>query len=628
MEDSSSSSSQSVELDDRTTADIYNDLSGAPALDADVADEDAFYFEANTPLRKFGKYVLTNKGLIIGLLFFIIFCGVRVNPSDPRNVEQSLCIGITLLMIVWWFSNTLPIAITALIPIALFPMAGILSTAKVTAQYSNNIIFLLAGSFVVALAIEKWNLHKRLVYLILLKVGTSKKKILAGFMIVSAVLSAWMSNVTVALIMLPVVNTLAQNIQKSKRLGISTERLERAYLLAIAWACSVGGTFTPIGSPANLVTIRLLRSLFPTSPEISFLQWMGFTVPLGVLFLVIAYLYLAWRYFSLFGHVRKVDDSPTQVSSEQYALFDKDDDAAGDDDDQSDVDAKLLFQTKLKALGPMTIQEKIILADFILLIILWVFRADFVGGADHDCTTAYNCLPGWHHLFTHRLSFASSEAQGIYLEDSAITILLILPLFIIPDGKGKKLMTWEKTVTLPWNVLWLVGGGFALAEGIEETGLAQFLASQLSGLAGAAPALVLFVLLILVLIVANVATNIAIAAIIVPIFGAFAAQVFINPFFLVIPAAVATSYAFMMPTSSPINAIVFTSKKFDVKKMAKHGSVMTLLALALVWVSWCAYGQFVYKASSFEAWGNNTLLLDPPVDPSASPIPGASPPPV
>jgi len=273
----------------------------------------------------------------------------------------------------------------------------------------------------------------------------------------------------------------------------------------------------------------------------------------------------------------------------------------------------------------MKFAEKVVLVDFFLLIILWIFRADFDMSSQSDCSRWIGCMPGWHHIFTDNLNISLYSDPNIYagrfIEDSVSAILLVFPLFLIPagDGNGSMILDWDSVGKMPWNVLWLVGGGFALAAAFDETGLALWFASSLSGLALAPQFVVLLVVLILVVILTTLSSNFAVAAIIVPVLGSFAAANRINPMFLCIPSTVAVSFSFLLPTSSTSNAVVYGTGKLPIKTMVKHGLVMSGSGILLLITCWEAWGQFAYRANVFDNWAlnNNTALL-PACDPAVA----------
>ncbi|MCK4852754.1 MAG: SLC13/DASS family transporter [Bacteroidales bacterium] len=472
------------------------------------------------------KYI----GLILGLIaFFSVLLFTDLEPGKPA-VTRTL--AVALLMAIWWVSEAIPLAVTALVPLVLFPFLGVIDGKEVSTSYINYIIFIFIGGFVMALAMEKWNLHKRIALKILMIVGVSPGRILLGFMLATAFLSMWISNTAATMMMIPIVMSIIASLEENmskKAVGHYSTGL----FLAIAYSASIGGIATLVGTPTNLVFPRILTLLYPEAPEISFANWFFFALPVTVLmlFAILAVIYLIYR--------------PRQPWQE----IDKDQ-----------------FRRKYKELGRASFEERSVFIVFLSLAFLWIFRA----GITFDRFS----IPGWSSLF------------GIpaFINDGTVAMLAAIILFILPtrNPAGGRIMNWETAKRLPWNIVLLFGGGFALALGFQSSGLALWFGEQLEWTRNIHPYLILLAVITLMSFLTELTSNVASTQMLLPIFAALAVSSGNNPMLLMIPATIASSLAFMLPTATPPNAIIFGTERLRIKTMVRTGFVLNMTGILVV----------------------------------------------
>lgn len=450
----------------------------------------------------------------------------------PEQRTVAAMAGVAVLMAGWWMTDAIPIPATALLPVVLFPMLGILGGKPTASLYFNHIIFLFLGGFVFALAMERWDLHRRIALGILGLLGTSPRRMLLGFMVATWFLSMWISNTASTMMMVPM--AMAIIVQLRGRYG--AERLGRfpvGLLLGVAYSASIGGLATLIGTPPNLSLVRILRILFPDAPELSFASWFLFALPLSTVFLLIA-----WRLLC--------------------SLFLRDSQAFLVDDD--------VFDRERAELGRMTFEQGVVLALFVLLVGAWMFRADIdVFGLT---------VPGWSRLFP----------EPGFLDDGTVAVGVALLLFLIPSRTkpGERLMDWETAARLPWGIVLLFGGGFALAAGFKESGLSEWLGGQLSALQGAQPVPLLLAICGSLTFLTELSSNTATTEMALPVLGSLAVAIETDPLLLMVPAALSASCAFMLPVATPPNAIVFGSGEVEMGDMIRGGILLNLIGMVLI----------------------------------------------
>ena len=487
-------------------------------------------------------------------LFWIIFAplislGVILFVDlEPGKPEITYTLAITILMAIWWISEVIPLAVTALIPVVLFPLFGVLDGKTVSATYFNSIIFLFLGGFIIALAIQKWNLHKRIAIKILMLTGVSPGKILAGFMISTAFLSMWISNTATALMMIPIVISVIDSFDEylSKKDG---SNFSVALLLGIAYSASLGGIATLVGTPPNLAFVKIFEINYPSAPEISFGQWMIFALPISIVFLIILWIFLN----SYFLKGINVSES-----------FNKN-----------------MFRDKYKELGKMIMEEKVVLYIFIAFALLLLFRTDIKLG---DFV-----IKGWNNLLNHPK----------HINDGTVAIFISILLFLIPARKKKSiphqhLMDWETAKKIPWNIILLFGGGFALAKAFVESGLSVWIGNQIAVFANLHIFILILIIVTIMIFLTEVTSNTATTQMLLPILAALSLSLHIHPMLLMIPATLAASMAFMLPVATPPNAIIFGTNRIRISTMAKTGLVLNLIGIIIVSVSVYYWGTYIF----------------------------------
>jgi sodium-dependent dicarboxylate transporter 2/3/5 len=439
--------------------------------------------------------------------------------SPPAGMTESAysLLSITLWMALWWVTESVPIAITALLPIILFPMTGAVDLQTTTASYGHKYIFLYMGGFMLAIAIEKWNLHKRIALNIIKIIGTNISKIILGFMVATAFLSMWISNTATAVMMLPIAMSIVAQLQDNP----NTEKNEnlifgKALMLSIAYSASIGGMATLIGTPPNLVFAGYVEETYGI--EITFLQWLKFGVPIAIPLLVIA-----WLYLTKFAFKFKQKEFPG---------------------------GKEEINRLIVLIGPMKREEKLVFAVFVLTAFCWITR-----------------------------SFILQEFFP-FIDDTIIAMTAGILLFVVPASDFKKrLITWEDAVKLPWGIILLFGGGMALAAGFQITGLASWLGAQMSIFQGLSLLVLVFVIITLVNFFTEFTSNLATTAMLLPILAPIAISLNINPYMLMVACTIAASCAFMMPVATPPNAVVFGSGYLRIPDMIKSGIWMNIISI-------------------------------------------------
>ena len=504
-----------------------------PASDADAATGTA------RPRRSRGQRI----GLWLGPALFLLVLLLDLEPGRPEVTRMA---AVAVLMATWWITDAIPLFATALLPLLLFPLLGIERTGGTAPIYFNSTIVLFLGGFMIALTMEKWDVHRRIALWVIRAVGGGPARIVLGFMLASAFLSMWISNTATAIMMLPV--GLAVILRMEEQFGASrTHAFSVSIMLGIAYACSAGGIATLVGTPPNLSLQRIFAITFPEAPHITFGVWLVMALPVAALMLAFAWLLITRVFFRV----------PEEVS----------------------VDREVV-DSEVRKLGAVGFEERVILAVFAVTAVLWVFRAPIEIGAF--------TVPGWSGL----LPF------GELIDDGTVAITMACLLFLIPTrspgAKSATVMGPDVVRRLPWNIVLLFGGGFALAHGFQSTGLAQFIGEGLSGLSAVPPLVLILAICLAMTFLTELTSNTATTEMVLPIFAAVGVATGIHPLLLMIPATLSASCAFMMPVATPPNAVVFGSNRVKIAEMARVGIVLNLIGAVVIALIFSALGPVLF----------------------------------
>ncbi len=413
--------------------------------------------------------------------------------------------GVTFLTALWWVFEPIPIPATSLIPLAMLPLVGVLTAEEVGAAYGNEMILLLMGGFMLSKAMERSGTHRRIALgMVRILGGESGRRLVLGFLVASATLSMWISNSATALMLLPIVLAVVEKV--------SDTRLTLALLLAIAYGASIGGIGTPIGTPPNLIFMQNYETF--ARKELSFLEWMSWSLPIVAVMLPLAWLWLA----------RGI---------------------------------RLGEKIELPEVGAWRAEERRTLAVFAMTALLWITRIEPWGG--------------WQGLF---------NLPGA--NEASVALLAVVSMFLIPNGKGERLLDWHTAVRIPWGVLLLFSSGIVIADAFIKSGLSETIGQGLANLT-TLPTLVMIGLLCLVVtFLTEVTSNTAIAVLMMPILAATAEAADMDYRLLMVPAAITASFAFMLPVATAPNAVAFSSDRITVKQMAREGFVLNLIGITVV----------------------------------------------
>ncbi|MFS4468484.1 SLC13 family permease [Maribacter sp. 2210JD10-5] len=457
-------------------------------------------------------------GLLLGPILFLILINL---PVYLISNNADAVIAIALWMVIWWITEAVSISVTALLPLLLFPILKIMPMGDVGANYGSPIVFLFFGGFVMALALEKVNLHKRIALNIIKITGTTPNKVVLGFMIATAVLSMWISNTASTVVMLPIAMSVIQLlINDEDGFTKQDKNFALSVMLGIAFSANAGGIATVIGTPPNSVLIGLLENEY--NIEISFLKWMVMGLPFSIILIALCYWVLVKLMFPN-GNLK----------------FNA---------------SKEIIATELQKLGPTSGKEKMVLVIFGVTVFLWIFR-----------------------------TVINSIFPDLGLSDTMISIFAAISLFAIPFNlkKGDFILQWKDTQKLAWGILILFGGGLALAKGMSVTGIVDLVAdaiakSEISVLLTAS------LLIFLMLFMTELMSNVALVAVLAPMVAGIAIGLGVPLVYLLIPVTMASSCAFMLPMATPPNAIVFASGYIKVHEMAKAGILLNLISVVLL----------------------------------------------
>ncbi len=462
----------------------------------------------------FNKKNISLLGLIFGIIVLLFF----IFSSPPAGLTRIswLTAGITIFMTIWWVTEAIPIYATGLVPLVFFPLLGLFDLKMVSSSYAHPLVLLFLGGFIIASAMEACGLHKRIALKILSFSGTSPSRIIAGFMITTATLSMWVSNTASTIMMLPIATSVILFFNNQKK--ISKENFAIPLFLSIAYAASIGGTATLIGTPTNIMLASILSDTY--GYKINFIDWFMIGFPVVSILIPVVWLIMTKVIF--------------KVSSRK-----------------SDALENTLVKMK-KEIGKPSTTEKVVAIVFFITATLWIFRK------------------------------AINEKFNLTLNDTSIGVLGALLLFIIPCEENKRACSWKTANKIPWGVLFLVGGGIALSRAIKNSGLAEWIGSFSSYLYGLDIYLLILIAVALIIFLTELNSNTATVATFSPILIIFAIGLQVNPLIFVIPTTIAASCAFMLPIATPPNAVVFGSGKLKINNMIRAGLPLNIISVFVV----------------------------------------------
>lgn len=539
-----------------------------------MTDVSAIQAPIVTPLR-------SRIGLWLGPLVFVgMLLFVDLDPSNPLVTRMA---AVILLMAIWWISEAIPLSATALLPIVLFPLLGIMRGREVSAanrinfdnnplggglqpsdldiifpnvasQYMDWIILLFMGGFLIAVAVEKWNLHRRIALHILQVIGGQPHRLVLGFMLATGFLSMWLSNTATAMMMMPMGMSLILLYEDlNKKIvaagGVVDSRADNFalnLLLGIAYGASIGGFATLIGTPPNGVLVTQMSQLFPDAPEITFASWMLFALPMSACYMLVAWVLLTRFVFPL--------PATTPFSGRDF------------------------INNEIKQLGKMSTEEKRVAWVFVSVAILWMTRKERLFSEDVD-------IFGWSYYLDALLVRLGAFPVGDMIDDGTVSIAMALTLFIIPASKatGGRLLDWDDAHKVPWGILLLFGGGLAIAKGFSTSGLSDYIAIQLQALLGDAnPFMIVVATVTFITSLTEVSSNTATISLALPIMASLSQAIETHPLLLLIPTTLAASCSFMLPVSTPPNAIVYGSGRVPIMKMVVAGVWLDILSVILL----------------------------------------------
>ncbi|XP_075888152.1 Na(+)/citrate cotransporter-like [Nelusetta ayraudi] len=601
----------------------------------------------------------------------VLVCSPLVLLPLAVSTTEAACAYVIALMAVYWCTEVLPLAATALLPTILFPALGIMQSKDVCMQYLKDTNMLFLGGLMVAVAVEQWNLHKRIALRVLLLIGVRPALLMLGFMGVTAFLSMWISNTATTAMMAPIVQAIldqlnaktkpesssakgqsavpqqeheekpsnfldnggtiqdnlkmTQNLKDNHKITVDKHKMvkptsqhssepvvglvencqidleeldddeenrknmSKGLLLCVCYAASIGGIATLTGTGPNLVLVGQMSQLFPHNGDvINFASWFVFAFPTMVLMLLLAWFWLQFLYIGC--NFRKTWGCGAVQSEKERAAYE-------------------VIRDEHQRLGPMSYAEGSVLALFTLMVVLWFTRDP-------------RFMDGWAtHVFNARAEFVTDATVSLFVA----VLLFILPSepphFLccrrsadaeaqVPQGPAPTLLTWEVTQKrMPWNIILLLGGGFALAKGSEVSGLSSWLGSQMTPLQSIPPWAIAVILCLLITVFTECASNVATATLFLPILASMSQSISLNPLYVMIPCTLSASFAFMLPVATPPNAIVFSYGFLKVSDMAKSGVVMNIIGICCISLAINSWGRVLFGLDSFPSWANATAPM-------------------
>lgn len=542
------------------------------------------------------------------------------------------CAYVIIIMAIYWCTDVIPVAVTSLLPVLLFPLLKIMDSKQVCIQYMKDTNMLFLASLIVAVAVERWNLHKRIALKLMLYVGTQPARLMLGFMCVTAFLSMWISNTATTAMMIPIVEAMLQQmvavnacidtcqetlelpdkdkatelpdkdkasevpgnpviledltVQKKDEENI--KNMYKAMNLSVCYAASIGGTATLTGTGPNVVILGQMHELFPDNKDIiNFVTWFGFAFPNMLIMLVSTWFWLRCLYMR----------STFKNSCNCY----------GQKSRNNEESVNMVLQEEYRKMGPLTFAECNVLLCFTLLIILWFSRDP-------------GFMPGW-------VSIAWISGKTTYATDATVAIFVSILLFIVPSEKPKcnfssqteeerktpfyppALLSWKFTQQkVPWGVVLLLGGGLAMAKGCETSGLSEWMARQMEPMGSMSAAAITLILSCIVAATTEFTSNVATTTLFLPIFASMSRSIGIHPLYLLLPCTLSASLAFMLPVATPPNALVFAYGHLKTIDMVKAGLIVKFIGISSVFLSVNTWGRSIFNLDVFPDWANSTRI--------------------
>ncbi|XP_055751647.1 Na(+)/citrate cotransporter-like [Salvelinus fontinalis] len=550
------------------------------------------------------------------------------------GTKEAACAYVIILMAVYWCTEALPLAVTALLPAVLFPMFGIMQSKDVCMQYLKDTNMLFVGGLMVAVAVEHWNLHKRIALRVLLFVGVRPALLMLGFMGVTAFLSMWISNTATTAMMVPIVQAVLEQLnnytETEMPVNLSTEenpqpqdptdskqtekqaeghvvvtcldpfveairrkeaadkkKMCKGMTLCVCYAASIGGTATLTGTGPNLVLKGQMNQLFPNNGDvINFASWFGFAFPNMILMLTLAWLWLQFVFMGF--NFKKTWGCGAVKTEKEIAVYN-------------------VIKEQHRQLGSMSFGELSVLGLFSCLVVLWFTRDP-------------GFVAGWAtYIF---------NADAEYVTDATVAVFIAVLLFVLPSKPPRfccrrsqsfdtehqrpadptpALLTWKVAQKkLPWSIVLLLGGGFALAKGSEESGLSMWMGDQMTPLHTIPPWAIAIILCLLIAIFTECTSNVATATLFLPVLASMSQSIGMNPLYVMVPCTLSASFAFMLPVATPPNAIVFSYGYLKVSDMARTGIVMNIIGILCITLAINSWGRAMFHLDTFPTWANTT----------------------